>query len=55
MGYIGRSFTSRGQELSSLFSANTGKEVLHQVLATIELKDKRSWFSEGERSAVQLP
>ena len=56
---MGRGFTSEGQESGSVFSA-----VMHKIQASkryieslpLEPKDKkRRCFSQGERSAAQLP
>ena len=51
-------FTSRGQELGSVFSADVGKVQASKCYIEslpLVLKDKRSCFSQGERFAVQLP
>ena len=58
MVFMGCGFTSGGQELGSVVSAAVCK--LQAVKRYVEslplvLKDKRSCFSQGERSAVQLP
>ena len=58
MVFMGCGFTSGGQESESVFNAAVCKiqarkhyvEFLPSVL-----KDKRSCFSQGERSTVQLP
>ena len=58
MGFVGRGFTSGGQKSGSVFSA-----ALHKIQASkcyikslpLVLKDERSCFSPGGRSAVQLP
>ena len=51
-------FTSRGQELGSVFSAavckiQAGERYIESL--PLVLKDKRSCFSQGEKSTVQLP
>ena len=55
---MGRGFTFGGQELGSVFSAAVCKiqasKCYIQSLPLV-LKDKRSCFSQGERSTVQLP
>ena len=55
---MGRGFTSRGQDLGSVFSAAVGKiqaSKCYVESVPLVLKDKRDWFSQGERCAVQLP
>ena len=58
MVFMGRGFTSEGQESGSVFSApvciiQASKRCVESLL--LVLKDKRSCFSQGERFAVQLP
>ena len=58
MVFIGCGFTSGGQELGSVFSAAVCKIQAGKCyikFLPLVLKDKRSCFSQGERSAVQLP
>ena len=55
MVFIGRGFTSEGQELGSGFSAAVCKYRLVSATSSPVPKDKRSCFSQGERSTVQLP
>ena len=50
---MGRGFTSGGQELGCVFDAVVCKIQARQQY--VVPKDKRSCFSQGERSAVQLP
>ena len=55
---MGRGFTSGGQESGSVFSAalckiQASKHYIESL--PLVLKDKGSCFSQGERSAVQLP
>ena len=55
---MGRGLTSRGQELRSVFSAAVCKiQASERYIKSSPLvpKDNRSCFSQGERSAVQLP
>ena len=56
--FMGRGFTSGGQESGSVFGAAVckiqGSKWYVESLPLV-LKDKRSWFSQGKRSAVQLP
>ena len=51
---MGRGFTSGGQELGSVFSVAVCKIWACKSLLLV-LKDKSSCFSQGERSAIQLP
>ena len=58
MVFMGRGFTSGGQKSVSGFSAaackiQASKHYIESLPSV--LKDKRSCFSQGERSAVQLP
>ena len=58
MVFMGRGFTSGGQESGSVFRAVTCKtQASKRYIKSLPLvlKDKRSCFSQGERSAVQLP
>ena len=58
MVFMGRSFTSGGQKSVSGFSVAACKiQASKCYIESLPLvpKDKRSWFSQGERSAVQLP
>ena len=58
MVFMGRGFTSGGQESGSVFSAAVCKiQASKRYIKSLPLvpKDKRSRFSQGERSAVQLP
>ena len=58
MVFMGRGFTSGGQESGSVFSAAVCKiQASKRYIKSLPLvpKDKRSCFSHGERSAVQLP
>ena len=57
MVFMGRGFTSGGQESGSVFSTavciiQASKHCVQSL--PLVLKDKRSWFSQGERFAVQL-
>ena len=57
MVFMGRGFTSGGQELGSVFGASVciiqaSKRCVEHL--PLVLKDRRSCFSQGERSAVQL-
>ena len=55
--FMERGFTSGGQELESVFSAAVCKiQASKRYIKFLPLvpKDKRSYFSQGERSAVQL-
>ena len=55
---MGRGFTSRGEESGSVFSTAVCKtQASKRYIESLPLvpKDKRSCFSQGERSAVQLP
>ena len=57
MVFMGRGFTSGGQELGSVFSASlyiiqASKHCVESL--PLVLKDRRSCFSQGERFAVQL-
>ena len=49
MVFMGHGFTSGGQESGSVFSKHYIKSL------PLVTKDKRSCFSQGKRSAVQLP
>ena len=58
MVFMGRGFTSGGQESGSVFSASVcivqaNKRCVESL--PLVLKDKRSCFSQGEKFAVQLP
>ena len=58
MVFMGRGFTSGGQESRSVFRASVciiqaSKRCVESL--PLVLKDKRSYFSHGERFAVQLP
>ena len=58
MVFMGRGLTSGGQELGSVFSAAVCKiQASKRYIKSLPLvlKDKRSCYSQGERSAVQLP
>ena len=58
MVFMGRGFISGGQESRSVFSAVMCKiQASKCYIKSLPLvpKDKRSCFSQGERSAVQLP
>ena len=58
MVFMGRGFTSRGQESGSVFSATVYKiQASKHYLESLPLlfEDTRSCFSQGERFAVQLP
>ena len=58
MVFMGRGLTSGGQESGSVFSAAVCKiQASKRYIKSLPLvpKDKRSCFSQGERSAVQLP
>ena len=58
MVFMGRDSTSGGQESGSVFSAAVYKiqASKHYIKSLpLVLKDKRSGYSQGERSAVQLP
>ena len=58
MVFMGRGFTSGGQESGSVFSAAVCKiQASKRYIKSIPLveKDKISCFSQGERSTVQLP
>ena len=55
---MGRGFTSAGQESGSVFSAVVCKvQASKRYIKYLPLvpKDKRSCFSQGERSTIQLP
>ena len=55
---MGRGFTSGGQESGSMFSAAVCKiQASKRYIKSLPLeeKDERSSFSQGEKSAVQLP
>ena len=58
MVFMGRGFTSEGQESGSVFSESVciiqASKCYVESLPLV-LKDKRSCFSQGERFAVQLP
>ena len=58
MVFMGRGLTSGGQESRSVFRAavhkiQASKHYIKSLL--LVLKDKISYFSQGERSDVQLP
>ena len=58
MVFMGRGFTSRGQESGSVFSAavykiQSIKRYVESLLLLFE--DRGSCFSQGERFTVQLP
>ena len=58
MVFMGRGFTSGGQKSVSGFSAAAYKIQASKCYIEslpLVLKDKRSCFTQGERSAVQLP
>ena len=58
MVFKGRGFTSGGQKSVSGFSTAVCKiqsSKCYVESLPLVVKDKRSWFSQGERSAVQLP
>ena len=58
MIFMGRGLTSGGQESGSVFSASVCKiQASKRYIKSLPIvpKDKRSCFSQGERSAVQLP
>ena len=58
MVFMGRGLTSGGQKSGSVFRAAVCKlqASKHYIKSLpLVLKDKRSCFSQGERSAVQLP
>ena len=58
MVFMGRGFTSKGQKLRPVFSAAVCKiqdSKRYVESLPLVLKDKGSCFSQGERSAVQLP
>ena len=58
MVFMGRGFTSGGQKSGSGFSAAACKiQASKRYIESLPLipKDKRSCFSQGKRSAVQLP
>ena len=58
MVFVGRGFTSRGEKSVSGFSAAAWKIQANKCyIESLPLvpKDKRSCFSQGKRSAVQLP
>ena len=58
MVFMGRGFTSGGLELVSVFSAAVCKiQASERYIESLPLvlKDRRSYFSQGERFAVQLP
>ena len=58
MVFMGRGFTSGGQKSVSGFSAAAWKIQANKCYIEslpLVLKDKRSCFSQGKRSAVQLP
>ena len=58
MVFMGRGFSSRGQESGSVFSAAVCKiQASKRYIESLPLvpKDKRSCFSQGESSTVQLP
>ena len=58
MVFMGRGFTFGGQESGSVFRASVciiqaSKRYVESL--PLVLKDKRSYFSQGERFGVQLP
>ena len=58
MVFMGCGFTSRGQELGSVFSAavcTIHASKCHVESLPLVPKDRRSCFSQGERFTVQLP
>ena len=58
MVFMGRDFTSGGQESGSVFSAAVGKiQASKRWVESFPLlfEDRRSCFSQGERFAIQLP
>ena len=57
MVFMGRGLSSGGQESGSVFSATVCKIQASKryIKSPLVPKDKRSCFSQGERSAVQLP
>ena len=58
MVFMGHGFISGGQELGSVFSAAVCKiQASKRYIESLPLvpKGKRSCFSQGERSTVQLP
>ena len=58
MVFMGRGFTSGGQESRSAFSEAVCKiQASKRYIKSLPLvmTDKRTWFSQGERSTVQLP
>ena len=53
---MGRGFTSGGQELGSVFSGTVCKiQASKRYIESLPLVLKDKCFSQGERSAVQLP
>ena len=55
---MGRGFTSGGQEVGSVFSTAVYSIQASKCYAEslpLLFEDKRSYFSQGERFAVQLP
>ena len=55
-GFMGRGLTSGGQVSGCVFSAAVCKiQASKRFILPSVLKDKRSCFSQSERSAVQLP
>ena len=56
MVFMGRGLTSRGQESGSVFSAAVCKiQASKQYIESLPLVPKDKSFSQGEKSAVQLP
>ena len=56
MVFVGCDFTSGGQESGSAFSAAVCKiQASKRYIESLPLKSERGCFSQGERSAVQLP
>ena len=56
--FMGHGFTSKGQDLGSMFNAAVCKiQASKRYIGSLPLvlKDERSSFSQGERFAVQLP
>ena len=53
MVFMGRGFTSGGQKSGAVRKIQASKHYIESL--PLVLKDKRSCFSQGERSAVQLP
>ena len=55
MVFMGRGFTSGGLESVSVFSAAVRASERYVESLPLVLKDRRSYFSQGERFTVQLP